>query len=56
MKRLFGGAAHDTADVTYPVTHSDAEWRAKLDPAAYAVLRKHSTERAGTSALDREKR
>jgi peptide-methionine (R)-S-oxide reductase len=56
MKRLFGGAAHDTEEASYPVTHSDAEWRAKLNPAAYAVLRKHSTERAGTSPLDREKR
>ena len=27
------------------------QWRAKLSPAVYQVLRKHSTERAGTSAL-----
>ena len=30
------------------VVKSDEEWRAQLDPEAYKVLRKHSTERAGT--------
>ena len=41
---------------TYPVEKSDAEWRKELSPEQYQVLRKHGTERAGTSALDREKR
>ena len=35
---------------------SDAEWRKRLNPAQYDVLRKHGTERAGTSALNKEKR
>jgi peptide-methionine (R)-S-oxide reductase len=35
---------------------SDAEWRMRLTPEQYNVLRKHGTERAGTSPLNREKR
>ena len=40
----------------FPVEHTDAEWQALLSPEAYHVLRKHGTERAGTSPLDEEKR
>src|SRR5579872_6808458 len=46
--RLFGSS--QTADPeTFPVSHTDEEWRSKLSPAQYGVLRKHGTERAGTS-------
>jgi len=41
---------------TYPVTHSDAEWRKILTPEQYQVLRQHGTERAGSCALNYEKR
>ena len=41
---------------TFPITKTDAEWRAILSPEAYNVLRKHGTERAGTCALNTEKR
>ena len=53
---IFGGRAKDTSSHSYAVTHSDEEWRAMLTPQAYAVLRKHGTERAGTSPLNEEKR
>ena len=35
---------------------TDADWRKRLDPQQYDVLRKHGTERAGTSPLNKEKR
>ena len=44
------------APETFTVTHTDAEWRAKLAPEAYRVLRQHGTERAGASPLEHEKR
>ncbi|MGH6684065.1 MAG: peptide-methionine (R)-S-oxide reductase MsrB [Pseudolabrys sp.] len=44
-----------TQDVDYRKL-SDAEWRQRLTPEQYNILRKHGTERPGTSALNHEKR
>lgn len=54
--RLFGKSSNANADETFPVSYSDEEWRKRLSPEQYRVLRDHGTERAGTSPLDREKR
>ncbi len=40
----------------FEVTRTDEQWRRLLTPDQYKVLRKHGTERAGSSLLDRENR
>ncbi|MSO82822.1 MAG: peptide-methionine (R)-S-oxide reductase [Acidobacteria bacterium] len=40
----------------FPVQKTDAEWRAVLTREQHRVLRGHGTERAFSSALDKEKR
>jgi peptide-methionine (R)-S-oxide reductase len=40
----------------YSVTRTDAEWRQKLTPEQYQVMREHGTERPGSCALLYEKR
>jgi peptide-methionine (R)-S-oxide reductase len=46
----------DVATSTEPLKLSKDEWRKRLPPAAYDVLRNEGTERAGTSPLNGEKR
>ena len=41
-------------DETYPVQKTEAEWQRQLTQLQYQVLRKHGTERAFTSPLDKQ--
>lgn len=43
-------------DKTFEVTKTEAEWRRSLTEPAFTVLRKHGTERAFSSPLDKEHR
>jgi peptide-methionine (R)-S-oxide reductase len=56
--RWFGRGAHAEAEhaEVFEVTFSEAEWRERLTPQQFYVLREHGTERAGTSPLNDEKR
>jgi peptide-methionine (R)-S-oxide reductase len=50
------GSAKSVQAPAYEVSHDEAEWQQRLTPEQYRVLRRHGTERAGSSPLDREKR
>ncbi|HSP50915.1 MAG TPA: peptide-methionine (R)-S-oxide reductase MsrB [Pseudolabrys sp.] len=41
---------------TYPVTHTEAEWRKLLTPEQYEIMREHGTEAPGSCTLNYEKR
>jgi peptide-methionine (R)-S-oxide reductase len=41
------------AKAQFEITKAEAEWRKILTPEQFYVLRKHGTERAGTSPLDK---
>ena len=44
------------ADPVYPVHYTDAQWKARLGPAAYEVLRHEDTEQPFSSPLLKEHR
>jgi peptide-methionine (R)-S-oxide reductase len=54
--RWFGRGAQAEDRGPFEVAYSDEEWRRRLTPEQYYVLRAHGTERAGSSPLDGEKR
>lgn len=49
-------AERASAAAAFAVTKSEAEWRKLVSAGAYQVLFDHGTERAGSSALNAEKR
>jgi peptide-methionine (R)-S-oxide reductase len=53
---LFGSKTAAAPAGTFEIEYSEAQWRERLTAEQFDVLRKHGTERAGSSPLDREKR
>ena len=53
LGRLSGRGQSDGKKHDFKVALSEEEWRRRLTPEQYQVLRKHGTERAGTSPLDK---
>ena len=43
-----------TSNSEFEITKSEQEWRNELTPEQFQVLRKHGTERAHTSPLDKQ--
>ena len=53
---LFGRSGRASATLHFPVSHTDAQWRAMLGPQRYDVLREAATEPPFSSPLLKEHR
>jgi peptide-methionine (R)-S-oxide reductase len=53
---LGGGGRSHARTGNFEIKLSEADWKKRLTPQQYSVLRQESTERAGSSPLNREKR
>jgi peptide-methionine (R)-S-oxide reductase len=56
LSAVGAGTAGTAGAGRFEIEFDEAEWRRRLSPEQFQVLRKHATERAGTSPLDRERR
>ena len=53
---FFGGRSTHARTGKFEMQLSEAEWKKRLTPQQYAVLREENTERPNSSALNKEKR
>jgi peptide-methionine (R)-S-oxide reductase len=51
---VLGPSAAEAADEKFEISLTEAEWRKRLTPEQFAVLRRHGTEPAFSSPLDKE--
>jgi peptide-methionine (R)-S-oxide reductase len=54
LGKLFGSGTDGA--VPFPIDKSEADWRVRLAPDRFKVLRQHATERPFSSPLNQEKR
>jgi peptide-methionine (R)-S-oxide reductase len=53
---MYSAFERERSTMTNATTKTDADWREKLTPEQYHILREHGTERPGTGPLLHEKR